>query len=60
MWLSGSTKQYPITLSVKQTNLVEIYSKVELEFDFIDLQFIKKVIRVVNYCPTYGTIELVK
>ena len=47
--LSVATKPYPVSQFVKQTNFVKIYSKVEL--DFIDVQFIKTVIRVVNYCP---------
>ena len=50
--LSDATKLYPISLFVKQTNLVKIYSKVDLELDFIDVQFTKTMIRVmVNYCP---------
>ena len=50
--LSDATKLYPISLFAKQTNLVKIYSKVDLDLDFIDVQFIKTIIRVmVNYCP---------
>ena len=40
--LSDATKQYPISLFVKQTNLVKIYSKVDLELDFIDVQLLKQ------------------
>ena len=47
--LSVATKPYPVSQFVKQANFVKIYSMVEL--DFSDVQFIKTVIRVVNYCP---------